>query len=119
MAALNKDELFWMFLHEINNSRWEQKLPRKLVPNLGLLQTHLPGTFHQLDQMLHNRVIEFITALALPTAHPYHWQQRAKTLHLLLKHFSQLHNIFISVYSIMHDNPNVMGPLPCDTLQTI
>jgi hypothetical protein len=106
MAALNKDELFWMFLHEINNSRREQKLPQKLVPNLGLLQAHPPGTFHQLDHMLCERITEFIPALASPTAHPYHWQQQAQTLRLLLKHFSQLHNIFILVYSIMYDNPN-------------
>ena len=51
MAALNKDELFWMFQQKINLDLRQQGLPRRMVPNLGFLQKQLLGAFPNLDHM--------------------------------------------------------------------
>ncbi len=73
--------------------------------NLALLMSHPPGTYHKLENMLHDRVVEFMTAMMSPTAHKHHWEQRATNTRLLFKHYCQLHSIYIAVYSTMHDNP--------------
>jgi hypothetical protein len=105
MAALNKDELFWMFQHEMNESLKRDGLPPRMVPNLGFLIKQPLGGQQKLDHMLHNRILEFMVALSSPTAHPYHLEQRIPILRLLLKHFSQLHKIFIAVFDAKYDNP--------------
>ncbi len=103
MAALNKVELFWMLQHEINENLKREGLPRKMVPNLGFFIKQPLGGQPKMDHMLHDRVIEFMVALSSPTAHPHHLEQRIQHLRLLLKHFSQLHNILITVFTVMYD----------------
>ncbi len=54
LPTLNKDELFWMFHHEHNKYRRRQNKPRHMVPNLALLMSHPPGTYHKLENILTN-----------------------------------------------------------------
>jgi len=98
MASLNEDDLFWLHIHQLNNDLQKRGQQRKMMPNLGFLQKTTPGKYPQLERALHDRIIDFIQALASPTAHPYHWQNRAHYIRFLLNHYEDLHQILITTY---------------------
>ena len=72
MASLNKDEIFCLNLHSNNVQLKEKNQPIQKMPNLGMLQNSPPGTHPELESILHDGIIEFLTVLKAPTAHKYH-----------------------------------------------
>ena len=103
MASLNKDEIFWLHLHSINVQLKEHNQPTRKMPNLGMMQQSPPGTHPELESILHDRLIEFLTVLKAPTTHKYHWTQRAQHIRILFNHHSQLLLIFEHTYKQKSD----------------
>ena len=73
MASLNKDEIFWLHLHNNNVQLKEKNQPIGKMPNLGMLQESLLGTHPELESKMHDQIIEFLTVLKAPTTHKYHY----------------------------------------------
>ena len=96
IAQLNDDKAFWQHLHRMNSGLESKGLPQKKMPNLGMLSSKRYGTFTYLDQLLHDRIIEFIIILKGPNSHPDHWEERHHYLRILLNYNTQLENIMFN-----------------------
>ena len=68
------------------------------MPNLSMMQKSPPGTYPELESILHDRLIEFLTVLKSPTTHKYHWTQRAQHIRILFNNHTQLLLIFDHTY---------------------
>ena len=73
------------------------------MPNLGMMQKSPPGTYPELESILHDRLIEFLTVLKAPTTHKYHWTQRAQHIRILFNNHTQLLLIFDHTYKQKSD----------------
>lgn len=73
------------------------------MPNLGMLSSEKHGKYTYLDQLLHDRIVEFIIILKGPNSHPDHWEERQLYLRVLLNYNNHLELIMIK---IINENPN-------------
>ena len=103
MASLNKDEIFWLHLHNNIVQLKEKNQPIGKMPNLGMLQESLLGTHPELESKMHDQIIEFLTVLKAPTTHKYHCTQRAQHIRILFNHHSQLLLILDHTYKQKSD----------------
>ncbi len=98
LAALNADETFWLHQHQMNTSRIQENKPKKRMPDLGYLAKHEPGKFPLLEELLEQRVLEYVSLLLNPTSHHYHWQTKLNTIRFLYNNIDDLKDILIHVY---------------------
>ncbi len=68
MAALNTDETFWLHLHQMNTDPIKENKPKKRMPDLGYLAKQEPGKFPLLEELLEQRVLEYVSLLLNPTS---------------------------------------------------
>ncbi len=68
------------------------------MPDLGYLAKHEPGKFPLLEELLEQRVLEYVSLLLNPTSHHHHWQTMLNTIRFLYKNINDLKDILIHVY---------------------
>jgi hypothetical protein len=68
------------------------------MSDLGYLAKHEPGKFPLLEKLLEQRVLEYVSILLNPTAHPHHWQTKLNTIRFLYNNIDDLKDILIHVY---------------------
>ena len=87
IASLNKDKLFWLYTHHLNEKFREAGEPPSQVPNLEVLKKSEPGKYPDLESRLHKCVIDFLIFLKYPTSHKQHWERRQTYLPWLIKDY--------------------------------
>ncbi len=67
------------------------------MPDLGYLAKHEPGKFPLLEELLEQRVLEYVSLLLNPTSHHHHWQTKLNTIRFLYNNIDDLKDISMSM----------------------
>jgi len=106
IASLNKDKLFWLFTHHMNEKLKEKGMPPTQVPNLDILNKTEPGTHPDLESLLHKCIVDFLIFLKYPTSHKQHWERRQTYLPWLVKDYFLFLVIWEQAHHILRTEGN-------------